>query len=137
MTGKRTPPTMTHDEMVEKMLSNPAVKAEYDAIADEFALLDEMLAARKEAGLTQAEVAERMGTKATAITRMESNLASGTSGPSFATLKKFARATGKKLQIRFVYLSTTAPSFWRRFTPEKYQSPDYHIPLRLLPSQIR
>ncbi|STJ60602.1 putative transcriptional regulator from the CI family [Escherichia coli] len=88
MTGKRTPPTMTHDEMVEKMLSNPAVKAEYDAIADEFALLDEMLAARKEAGLTQAEVAERMGTKATAITRMESNLASGTSGPSFATLKK-------------------------------------------------
>lgn len=68
--------------MVEKMLSNPAVKAEYDAIADEFALLDEMLAARKEAGLTQAEVAERMGTKATAITRMESNLASGTSGPS-------------------------------------------------------
>lgn len=102
MTGKRTPPTMTHDEMVEKMLSNPAVKAEYDAIADEFALLDEMLAARKEAGLTQAEVAERMGTKATAITRMESNLASGTSGPSFATLKKIARATGKKLQIRFV-----------------------------------
>ncbi|EEY9076118.1 helix-turn-helix transcriptional regulator [Escherichia coli] len=92
---------MTHDEMVEK-LSNPAVKAEYDAIADEFALLDEMLAARKEAGLTQAEVAERMGTKATAITRMESNLASGISGPSFATLKKFARATGKKLQIRFV-----------------------------------
>ncbi|EFQ0756614.1 helix-turn-helix domain-containing protein, partial [Shigella flexneri] len=55
-----------------------------------------------EAGLTQAEVAERMGTKATAITRMESNLASGISGPSFATLKKFARATGKKLQIRFV-----------------------------------
>ncbi|ELJ9861498.1 helix-turn-helix domain-containing protein [Escherichia coli] len=102
MTGKRTPPTMTHDEMVAKMLSNPTVKAEYDAIADEFALLDEMLAARKEAGLTQAEVAERMGTKATAITRMESNLASGVSGPSFATLKKFARATGKKLQIRFV-----------------------------------
>lgn len=102
MTGKRTPPTMTHDEMVRKMLSNPAVKAEYDAIADEFALLDEMLAARKAAGLTQAEVAERMGTKATAITRMESNLASGVSGPSFATLKKFARATGKKLQIRFV-----------------------------------
>ncbi|HGG6232250.1 TPA: helix-turn-helix domain-containing protein [Salmonella enterica subsp. enterica serovar Enteritidis] len=98
MTGKR----MTHDEMVSKMLSNPAVKAEYDAIEEEFALLDEMLAARKKAGLTQAQVAERMGTKATAITRMEGNLASGQSGPSFATLKKFAKATGKKLQIRFV-----------------------------------
>ncbi|EBM5320048.1 helix-turn-helix transcriptional regulator [Salmonella enterica] len=93
---------MTHDEIVSKMLSNPAVKAEYDAIEEEFALLDEMLDARKKAGLTQAQVAERMGTKATAITRMESNLASGQSGPSFATLKKFAKATGKKLQIRFV-----------------------------------
>lgn len=98
MTGKR----MTHDEIVSKMLANPAVKAEYDAIAEEFDLLDEMLAARKSAGLTQAQIAERMGTKATAITRMESKLASGQSGPSFTTLKKFAKATGKKLQIRFV-----------------------------------
>ncbi|EJC4648105.1 helix-turn-helix transcriptional regulator [Salmonella enterica] len=102
MTGKRIPPTMTHDEMVEKWMAEPKFKAEYDAIAEEFDLLDEMLAARKSAGLTQAQVAERMGTKATAITRMEGNLASGQSGPSFATLKKFAKATGKKLQIRFV-----------------------------------
>ncbi|EEW3194486.1 helix-turn-helix transcriptional regulator [Escherichia coli] len=102
MTGKRNPPTITHDEMADKWMKDPAFKAEYDAIADEFALLDEMLAARKEAGLTQAEIAERMGTKATVISRMESNLASGVSGPSFSTLKKFARATGKKLQIRFV-----------------------------------
>lgn len=102
MTGKRTPPAMTHDEMVAKWMSNPAFTAEYNAIAEEFGLLDEMLAARKSAGLTQAQIAERMGTKATAITRMESNLASGQSGPSFATLKKFAKATGKKLQIRFV-----------------------------------
>ncbi|QHA85725.1 helix-turn-helix domain-containing protein [Serratia rhizosphaerae] len=102
MTGKRTPPTMTHNEMVAKWMEDPAFKAEYDAIEEEFALLDEMLAARKNAGLTQAQVAERMGTKATAITRMEGNLASGQSGPSFATLKKFAHATGKKLQIRFV-----------------------------------
>lgn len=93
---------MTHDELVEKMLSNPKVKAEYDAIAEEFALLDEILAARKNAGLTQEQLAKRMGTKATAITRMESNLASGVSGPSFSTLKKLAKATGKKLQIRFV-----------------------------------
>ncbi|WGL95860.1 helix-turn-helix transcriptional regulator [Arsenophonus sp. aPb] len=100
MANKRT--MMTHDELVEKMLSNPKVKAEYDAIAEEFALLDEILAARKNAGLTQEQLAKRMGTKATAITRMESNLASGVSGPSFSTLKKLAKATGKKLQIRFV-----------------------------------
>ncbi|ELW2127783.1 transcriptional regulator, partial [Shigella flexneri] len=52
MTGKRITPTMTHDEMAAKWMEDPAFKAEYDAIADEFALLDEMLAARKEAGLT-------------------------------------------------------------------------------------
>lgn len=102
MTGKRTPPTMTHDEMMANWMKDPAFETEYDAIAEEFDLLDALLAARKNAGLTQAQVAERMGTKATAITRMESNLASGQSGPSYATLKKFAHATGKKLQIRFV-----------------------------------
>ncbi|WGL96524.1 helix-turn-helix domain-containing protein [Arsenophonus nasoniae] len=102
MTGKRISPKMTHDEMVAKWMKDPAFKAEYDAIEEEFALLDEILLARKKAGLTQAQLAERMGTKATAITRMESNLASGVSGPSFSTLKKLAKATGKKLQIRFV-----------------------------------
>ncbi|MBS9433269.1 helix-turn-helix domain-containing protein [Photorhabdus hainanensis] len=102
MTSKYTPPTMTHDEMVAKMLSNPAVKAEYEKLEQEFALLDELLAARKKAGLTQAQVAERMGTKATAITRLESGLASGTQGPSYNTLKKYAAAVGKKLQIRLV-----------------------------------
>lgn len=47
MTGKRNAPTITHDEMAAKWMEDPAFKAEYDAIADEFALLDEMLAARK------------------------------------------------------------------------------------------
>ena len=101
MVNKSTLP-QTHDEMVDGWMKDPAFKAEYDAIADEFELLDQILAARQSSGLTQAQVAERMGTKATAITRMESNLASGKAGPSFSTLKKFARATGKKLQIRFV-----------------------------------
>ncbi|HFG0896438.1 TPA: hypothetical protein ACGE0O_004704 [Salmonella enterica] len=43
-----------------------------------------------------------MGTTASVITRMERDLVSGKKGPSFATLKKFAKATGKKLQIRFI-----------------------------------
>lgn len=52
---------LSHDKMVNKMLRRPAVKAEYDAQAEEFALLDELLRARRRAGLTQAEVAVRMG----------------------------------------------------------------------------
>ena len=46
----------THKELVKKMLKNPAVRAEYEAQKEEFALLDELLRARRRAGLTQAEV---------------------------------------------------------------------------------
>src|SRR6476620_6596629 len=60
----------THKAFVRKLLKQPAVKAEYDAQAEEFALLDELLRARRQAGLTQAEVAERMGTKTPAVARL-------------------------------------------------------------------
>lgn len=93
---------MSHDEMIDKWENDLEFKAKYEAIEEELSLLSEITTARKSAGLTRAQLAELMGTKATAITRMESNLASGVSGPSFSTLKKLAKATGKKLQIRFV-----------------------------------
>lgn len=53
---------LTHEEMVRKMLEHPGVKAEYDVLEPEFELLDELLKARDEAGLTQGDVAKRMGT---------------------------------------------------------------------------
>jgi transcriptional regulator with XRE-family HTH domain len=66
---------------------------------EEFALLDQMLAARHAAGLSQAQVAERMGTHAPAITRLERSLESGQHSPSIDTLRKYAAACGKKLVI--------------------------------------
>ncbi len=54
---------MTHDELVAKMLANPKVKTEYDALEDEFSLLHQMLAARNAAKLSQDDVARKMGTK--------------------------------------------------------------------------
>src|SRR5882762_5450340 len=62
---------LTHKDLVKKMLKIPEVRAEYDAQAEEFALLDELLRARQRAGLTQAEVAARMGTKTPAVARLE------------------------------------------------------------------
>jgi len=62
---------MTHKAFIRKILKQPAVKAEYDALAEEFALLDELLKARREAGLTQTEVAARMGTRTPAVARLE------------------------------------------------------------------
>jgi len=46
----------THDEMIQAWMQDPAFAQEYDALEDEFTLFDELLRARKEAGLTQAEV---------------------------------------------------------------------------------
>src|SRR5689334_25200573 len=91
---------MTHKVMVSKMLKQPAVKAEYDAQAEEFALLDEMLKARRQAGLTQAAVAARMGTKTPAVARLEAGGGGQRHSPSVATLRKYARAVGCRLEIR-------------------------------------
>src|SRR5262245_33079616 len=93
---------MTHKELVRKMLQQPEVKAEYDALAEEFALLDELLRARRLAGLTQAEVAARMGTKTPAVARLEGGGGSRRHSPSVATLRKYARAVGCRLEIRLL-----------------------------------
>jgi ribosome-binding protein aMBF1 (putative translation factor) len=93
---------MNHSEFRAEALSNPKVKAAYDEMAPEFALLRQMLKARQKAGLSQADVADRMGTKAPAITRLESSLGNGKHSPSIATLQKYASAVGCELQIKFV-----------------------------------
>ena len=88
----------THEEMLQCLLSRPGVKAEVERIEQEEAgLLDALLKARQAAGLTQADVAARMGTQAPAVARLERSLATGKHSPSLATLKKYAQACGKKL----------------------------------------
>ena len=58
--------------------------------------------ARKQAGLTQEEVAARMGTIKSAVSRLEASLRTDKHSPSFATLPKYAHACGKRLIIRMV-----------------------------------
>lgn len=93
---------MSHDELKRKALSKKGVKAEYEALEPEFTLLKGLLAARKKAGLSQAEIAKRMGTKPPAITRLESSLSSGKHSPSIATIKKYVEALGYHLEIKVV-----------------------------------
>jgi len=93
----------THAELKAKALAKPEVRAEYERLnREEFAILDEILAARRAAGLTQAQVAERMGTKAPAVARLESALASGKHSPSLSTLRKYAAALGKRIEVHLV-----------------------------------
>ncbi|MGI4858504.1 MAG: helix-turn-helix domain-containing protein [Janthinobacterium lividum] len=84
-----------------RMLADPAVKAAYVALDDEYMALRAILTARRDAGLTQAKIAERMGTTASAVSRLEASLSSEKHSPSFSTLRKYAAACGKKLVISF------------------------------------
>jgi ribosome-binding protein aMBF1 (putative translation factor) len=82
----------------KKMLADREVRDAYDAMADEFGLARELIAARVRAGLTQEEVAERMGTTQSVIARLES----GARLPSVQTLLRFAKATGARPIIKLL-----------------------------------
>jgi ribosome-binding protein aMBF1 (putative translation factor) len=88
--------TISFEELKARLLANPTVKAEYDALAPEFEISVELLKARLRAGLSQAELAARMGTSQSAIARLES----GQRLPSTKTLLRFAQATGNRFRIR-------------------------------------
>ncbi len=83
-----------------RALARPEVKREYDRLAEEFEFLDEILKARAAAGLTQADVAARIGTTQSAVARLESPV--GKHSPSLATLQRYASALGYRLQLRLV-----------------------------------
>ena len=90
-----------HDQLVKALMERSGVKTEVDRIErEEATLLDTLLKARHEAGLTQADVAERMGTLAPAVARLERALATGKHSPSIATVRKYVKACGKKLILQ-------------------------------------
>lgn len=91
---------LTHKELKSRALSRTDVKAEYDRLDEEFVLFDEFLKARTSAGITQAEVAERIGTTQSAVARLESG--KGKHSPSLATLQKYAHALGYRLELRLI-----------------------------------
>jgi len=99
----------THDEMVQAWMEDPAFVQEYDALEEEFALVDELLRARKEAGLTQAEVAERMATQPSVVARLEAGGGRQRHSPSIATLQKYAEAVGCRLEIKMVRVTQPHP----------------------------
>jgi DNA-binding XRE family transcriptional regulator len=91
----------THDQVIKKLMRRPGVHAEVQRIErEEGVLLDALLKARQKAGLTQAQVAERMGTHAPAVARLERSLATGKHSPSIATVRSYVKACGKRLVLR-------------------------------------
>ncbi len=85
------------DDLKARLLKDPQVRKEYDALEEEFALIAAVAKARARAGLSQAQLAKRMKTTQSAIARLES----GRAKPSTRTLQRFAAATGHRLKISF------------------------------------
>lgn len=79
-----------------QLLADPEIRAEHDALGPEFIIARELIGARARAGLTQDEIASRMGTTQSTIARLES----GRDMPSMRTLMRYAEATGSRVTIR-------------------------------------
>ena len=86
------------DDLHKKWLKErPGYAKAVAELEEEFQLAREMIGARARAGLTQDQLAARMKTTRTVVSRLES----GRMKPSTRTLERFAKATGHKLKISF------------------------------------
>ncbi len=84
----------------EKALANPEVAQEYNRLSAAYDLRKQLIKIRKEAGLTQEEIAEILHTKKSNISRLE-NVNSKVS-PKLSTIEEYAKAAGYKLEVTFV-----------------------------------
>ena len=98
----------TFDKFKKKALSDPEVRKEYEALTPIYELRKKLITIRKEAGLSQQGMAERLGTQKSNISRLESPRSTGS--PKLSTIEQYARAAGYKVKIEFVPESTKASS---------------------------
>lgn len=78
-----------------QFMKDAEFRVEYARIEEEYALIEALVRARAAANLTQAELAQRLGTTQSAVARLEG----GRVSPSFATLRRYAEATGARLSV--------------------------------------
>ncbi len=85
------------NDYLKKQLSDPEFKQEWDALEPEFAIVQAMIDARKESGLTQKQLSERTGIAQADISKLES----GNGNPSVKTLQRLAAGMGMRVKIEF------------------------------------
>jgi ribosome-binding protein aMBF1 (putative translation factor) len=90
--------TIPFKTIKDAWMKDPTFRAEYDALTPQFTMIATLIRARARAGLTQAQLARRMGTKQSVVARIES----GRNPPNFRTLEKYARALGRRIELRLV-----------------------------------
>ena len=80
----------------KELLKNPKVAAEYAKLEPRYKLISQLIEARNKKGITQEQLAEKVGTRQSAIARLEA----GNVSPSIAFLEKITQALGSKLVIQ-------------------------------------
>ena len=85
------------DDFLQEQLQNPEVRAQYDALEPEFAIMQAMIDARKRSGLTQKELSEKTGIAQSDISKLEN----GNANPSLKTLQRLAKGMDMTVKIEF------------------------------------
>ena len=85
-------------ELTNELMQDAAFRKEYEVLQSERDITMSLIRARKEAGLTQAELSEKTGISQADISRLEN----GTRNPSLALLNRIAEAVNSTLRIEFV-----------------------------------
>lgn len=86
---------MKLNDLKKDLLKRADVRAEYDALAEEFSIAEALIRARSEADMTQTDVAQKMHTSQSYVAKMEG----GQVSPSIKALQRYAAATGSRLKI--------------------------------------
>lgn len=85
------------EDLKKELLKDPKYKRAYDHLELEYSIIAQVIQKRLDKGLTQKQLAEKIGTKQSAISRLEG----GNISPSIAFLEKISKALGTKLHISF------------------------------------
>jgi transcriptional regulator with XRE-family HTH domain len=113
-----TAKTITWNSVRDQILTNPEVKADYDALNAEFSLVRAVITLREALGLSQREFAALVGMKQSQLARIES----GKQTPKLQTLTKLAAAAGYEVEINFI--------------PVNKEQKENIKPLRLTPNEL-
>ena len=86
---------ISFEEMKSDMLKDEEFKIEYEKLKPRYEMIEQIIRVRREQNITQAELAKRVGTQKSNISRLES----GNYNPSLDFLAKIAESLGKKISV--------------------------------------
>lgn len=88
----------TLEKILAEKMKNPAFRAEYEALEPEFAIIQAIINARKNSGLTQKQLSEITGIAQGDISKLEN----GSANPSLKTMQRLASGMGMRLKVEFL-----------------------------------